>query len=266
MLFSNNDWKIWALVAALAVGGIFEVVKHSPGRSTVGWDGEGSTLRGKEKAYSVPHRPTNAAGMAPHFKAPPRAILPTRPVVAAEAPIPNLTKDQVDKFLQQAQGPQKKMAKDDEWETVIDPKTGKKIKRKKKKKKVAKKPKKKEEEVAAKPEKTEEEPTKTDDKNINAAIAEVVATGSVAPPVPNNKPDDAFTSAEEWIKKLLNRPDLAETKRFIDHYNKNLVTAEVFYKVVGMMIEDPRPEMKKLGVLAAGASQSVMSFQLLAEV
>lgn len=44
-----------------------------------------------------------------------------------------------------------------------------------------------------------------------------------------------------------------------------MVTPEVFFKIVGMMLEDSRAEMKKLGILACAATTTYpMSFQLLA--
>jgi hypothetical protein len=64
----------------------------------------------------------------------------------------------------------------------------------------------------------------------------------------------------------LARPDLAETKEFIREYQNHTVTAEVFYKVTAAMIEDSRPEMKQLGVMAAGVTPSVQSFELLTGV
>ena len=75
-----------------------------------------------------------------------------------------------------------------------------------------------------------------------------------------------FTSLEEWRRLLLTTPDLAETRVFIQHYQDNLVSAEVFYKIVNEMIADSRTEMKQLGVMCAGVTPSVISFTILAGV
>jgi hypothetical protein len=71
---------------------------------------------------------------------------------------------------------------------------------------------------------------------------------------------------EEWAARLLGHPDLNETKKFIEAYRNNLVTADIFYKIMAMMLEDSRPEMKDLGVLCAGMTPSVLSFQYLADI
>jgi hypothetical protein len=71
---------------------------------------------------------------------------------------------------------------------------------------------------------------------------------------------------DDWERRLLAYPNAKETKRFIDQYHSNLVTSEVFFKVAQEMLDDSRPEMKKLGVMCVGLSPSVLSFQMLAQI
>ena len=52
---------------------------------------------------------------------------------------------------------------------------------------------------------------------------------------------------------------------FIDHYQRNLVSSDVFYKITQEMLDDSRSDMKLLGVMCAGVTSSVTSFQILAQ-
>ncbi len=269
MNMSDMNWKSWGLVIVIVLGGSLEVIKRLPKGESL-FAGDANPRAKTAKPYSVRPR-VGGHGSAPMMLAPPKVQAPptARPVV-----IPALTKEQMEKL--QAAAPKttefdhagekakKKDGKDDEWEIVVDPKTGKRIKRKKKKAVAAKKDEKKEEEVAKTEEPEAEEP-EPEDEDIDAAIATAITTGK-APVNNSKKPDDAFASAEEWMRKLLSRPNLTETKRFIDHYNKALVSAEVFYKVVNAMLADSRAQMKQLGVLCLGSTPSVLSFQMLAQV
>ncbi len=260
---NDLNWKTWGLVLIVALGGTFELIKRLP--SSNAFDPE--TLRA-QKLQPYAARSNNNG-----LRRQPPAFLPMGAIKAKPTPKlvpPPLTKEGLQVLLAK-QGPstetnfdeKAKLAKKDdgEWEIVIDPKTGKRVKRKKKK--VAKKEEPKKEEPKKIAEEKKEEQKETTDADIEDAIANNLNTGRLNP-MPPTKADDAFNSAEDWIKRLLGRPNLAETNRFIDHYRKNLVSAEVFYKVVGMMIEDPRAEMKKLGILACGATPSPLSFQLVA--
>lgn len=263
---NDQNWKSWALVIVIVLGGGLELIKRLPkGESVLPRD------RAQEaQPYSVRKR---VGGNAPTMLAPPTVIgaprVAHRPVV-----LPSLTKEQMEKLAAAApkttefdhNGDKAKKAeakkKDEaEWEIVVDPKTGKRIKRKKKK--VAKKEEEKKEEVAkaeeAKPEEEDSAGDK-DDEDIDGAIGRAIATGK-APASNSKKADDAFASAEEWMRILLNRPNLAETKRFIDHRLKALVSAEVFYKVVNAMLSDSRAQMKQLGVLCLGSTPGTLSWQ-----
>jgi hypothetical protein len=267
------DWnmKTWGLAFVIALGVTFEVIKLLPSSKT--WEPENFQAP-KVMPYSARIN-TRAALLG--RQGPPNVLPLMAPkIVRPAAPTPPpLTKEQLDKMLAAAANKpaatefdhDKKAEgkKDDEFEIVMDPKTGKLVK-KKKKKKVAKK--KEEEKKKEEPKATEQKVVQEDEdqdaseQDIDAAITTSINTGKLAP-LPKNKADSPFESAEDWIKRLLGRPNLAETNRFIDHYRKNLVTSEVFYKIVNMMLEDSRPEMKKLGIHSATNVPTALSFQLL---
>jgi hypothetical protein len=258
----DMDWKTWALVIALVLGAGFEFFKLLPNRGAA-WESESLHLAGESQPYSVKNIERENARLRP------------RPLPAHTG----VTRGQLEKFLA-ANHPQqtefdhpkdkgaegkvdgkKKAEKCDEKHPKFDPKTGRKIACKKKKKDKKK-------DIA----KTDEAPKyDTDhdqdhdqDSDINSALTEAAATGQIPQPL-SDKPDDAFDSLENWESRLLSQPDLAETKRFIDHHQKNLVTDEIFYKITALMLNDSRPQMKLLGVMCAGLTPSALSFQMLAQ-
>jgi hypothetical protein len=264
----DTNWKTWAVVAAAVVGMTFEAIKRLPDQQTGLWDVENLRLNNTTTPYSVRRAQTRRDRKAQH---------PAPSKVAALKD--QVTREQLEAFIRK-NSPQetsfdhaqkdgetktaaatKKKKDDDEWEEVVDPKTGKKIRRKKKKKQATQNVRK--EEVRQVEQK---DPPKKEDHSVDAAAEEAIATGIVTPPPPE-RPDEAFSSLEEWVRRLISgRPDANETKRFIDMYLKHLVSAEIFYKVTEMMLEDSRPEMKRLGVMCAGLTPSTMSFQVLAQV
>jgi len=273
MNLNDLNWKTWGLALALALGGTVELMKRLP--SSKAWD--------QDNLRTPKFQPYAARGKGQLNRNQPPAFLPAMGAPAMVKPAPSkfvppvMTKDQVAALVAHQNKPgqaeaehgadaKKKKLDESEWEIVVDPKTGKRIKRKKKKVEA-----KKEEEKKEEPKKIAEEPKddgdqKSDsDADIDRAISANLNTGRLSP-LPRPRADDAFNSAEEWMKRLLARPNLAETNRFIDHFRKNLVTADVFYKVIKAMLDDSRPEMKKLAVLALAATPTYpMSFQLLVD-
>lgn len=272
MNLNDLNWKTGLLIAVIVLGASLEIIKRLPQGDSLP-TAEVRSGQVQAQHYNVRAQRVAGRGQPPAMLPAPRLTPPARPIAKA-AQIPAMTKEQMEKFAKSLpkttefehdkKKAKKKKGKDDEWEIVVDPVTGKRIKRRKKK--VAKAEEKKEEVVQKEePKKDEEPPAAEEDNDIDAAVAAAMTTGR-APLSNSTQPDDAFASAQEWMRKLLSRPNLAETKRFIDHYNKALVTPDVFYKVVHAMVTDSRAEMKKLGVLCLGSTPSVLSFQMLAQV
>ena len=262
----DTNWKTWALIAAVLVGISIEMIKRMPKDSpAAAWDRDNLTEGHRQEPYNIRLQAAQSKQ-------------PTAAKVGANSQS-QVTREQLERFLKDNSTTQtqfehvnkdgetktaaavKKKKDDDEWEEVTDPKTGKKVRRKKKKKQAKKEDKKEE----VKPVVKEEAPKKTQDHDLDNAIDEAVAYGVMNPAPPVNQ-NEALNSLEDWIKRLLGRPDLNETKRFIEQYNNRLVSAEVFFKVTDMMLEDSRLEMKRLGVMALSLTPSVMSFQMLAQV
>lgn len=265
MNLNDMNWKTWGFIFLIALGMSFELLKRIPSNSK--WNVE-NLKPVSERPYAVKGR----ISMMQH-RLPPAIFPAGKMQTVPKYTPPAMTKEQLAQLVAQqnkgaegqaTEGPEAKKKKDgDEWEVIIDPKTGKKMKRRKKKE--AKKEDKKVEEKKLEA-KHEPEKTNTTENDIDIALVNSHTTGQLTPPPPADKPDDAFEGAEEWARKLLGRPDLAETNRFIDHHNRNLVSDEVFYQIVGQMLEDSRMEMKKLGILCLSQTRSVVSFNMLAQV
>jgi hypothetical protein len=264
---NDMNWKTWAIIFIIAMGAGLEAIKRLPGNSRL-VDEQAGIPGTTPYAVKMKNAPM-VIGDAPRTLAP-KAVVVGGQTLSREtlekfiaANKPEATDfDKVLKGMADKNAAKKKKSKDgDEWEIVVDPKTGKRYKRKKKK--GAKAEKKKEEDVAKQEEPKKPEPKK-DDMKIEDLMAETIQTGQLPPPP--NRADTPFADLEEWKRRLLTQPDASETRTFIDHYKNNLVSADIFYKITQMMIEDSRPEMKELGILCAGSTPSSMSFTLLAEV
>ena len=247
---TDLNWKIWLMLVAALLGVSFEVFKRTQTHDSVIWDVENLHLA-KIQPYSVPE-----AAIKPSVRV--RKLPPVQPSHALQDAYKSFVtanqphKTEFNKKLLEA-----KKGDADEWEEVIDPKTGKKIRRKKKKD--AKKDEKKAEVAAAQPvaPQTPQEPaTPSADSGDNSVVGGGQAAVTPQP----------FTSLQQWQQLLLTNPNPAETRIFIQQYQENLVSAEIFYSIVGSMITDSRSDMKELGLLCLSSTPSVSSFQLLASL
>ncbi len=264
---NDLNWKTIALITLVLMGVLFEGLKRLP-------KGIVDVQALKFDAGQTPYQVKFKSGVNPPSMVAPATMLP---LPKHSAGLAQVNRETLEKFIAankthasdfqhtgtepaKANAKKKKskpLAEDEEWEVFVDPKTGKTMKRRRKKMAkldlyVPEAPK----------EAKKEEPKKEDDVDhiMNEAIA-----GRGLPPV-GGKADTPQADLEEWKRRLLARPDAAETRRFIEHYNNGLVSAEIFYKIIALMLDDSRPQMKELGVLCAGLTPSVVSFQVLAEV
>lgn len=267
---NDMNWKTWALIFIIAMGAGLEAIKRLPGNNPLANE-PGGIPGTTPYAVKMKNAPMTI-GDAPRTLPAPKAVViggqtisreTLEKFVAANKPeatdFDKVLKGMADKNA----AAKKKKGKDgEEYEIIVDPKTGKRYKRKKKK--GAKAEKKKEEEVAKQEEEPKKPEPKKEDMKLDDLMAETIQTGQLPPPP--NRADTPFADLEEWKRRLLTQPDASETRTFIDHYNKSLVSPDIFYKITQMMIEDSRPEMKELGILCAGSTPSSMSFTLLAEV
>jgi hypothetical protein len=272
---NDMDWKTWGLIVVVAMGMTFEAIKRLPTASEK-WTADQLRFKNAQTSpYQVKHkRADGPPAMLPMNALPMPKAAKVAGQTTANAAVNRAT---IEKFLaankthtsdfnhtvKGAEGKDekakaKKKKDDDEYEIIIDPRTGKRYKRKKKK--VAKVEEPKVELVKEEPKK--EEPKVEED--IEAVMKEAIVSGGL-PPL-KDKADTPNVDIEEWKRRLLARPDAAETRRFIDHFNNGLVSTEIFYKIIALMLEDSRPQMKELGVLCAGSTPSVLSFQVLADV
>lgn len=268
----DSSWKVWVLAAIIAVGGTFELFKRMPSGKSPLMDKENLRYSSEEDApYSVRHEQMKlhkADAVAPR---PVHVAAATNPILEEQMKQFNAANAQVATTADHKEaGKVAKKKKDgEEYEIITDPVTGKKYRRKKKKDAKKDDKDKAKTEVAKLPLENKlpkHEPMEEDaNAAIAAALAEAANGGPLAPTTPQEA-KDPFTSAAEWERILLQRPDLNQTKHFIQEYRARTVSPEVYYKITQLMIQDSRPEMKSLGVLLAGASPSTASFQLLVGV
>ncbi|MCB0385109.1 MAG: hypothetical protein KDD43_06930 [Bdellovibrionales bacterium] len=107
---------------------------------------------------------------------------------------------------------------------------------------------------------------KTEDNDIFAGSGNSTPE-PVLPPIGVGAGEDKeeVPNADEWVRRVLARPSLAETTEMIKYYQSNLITAEVFYYVVEQMLSDSQERMRELGIMAGNATPSYRSFTLLAQ-
>lgn len=84
-------------------------------------------------------------------------------------------------------------------------------------------------------------------------------------PEPAEKEKTEVPGVEEWVRRVLNQPSLEETTNLINYRNSNLISPEVFYSVVNLMLEDSRLRMRELGIHAVNATPGYRSFVILAQ-
>ena len=262
----GDNYKTWILVLALAIGGVWQVsrsrspVAPAPPPRDRDWEAVNAA---DDEPYSAPrHAP--AVGR-PRPGAP--AVMGGPPRPTSPPPPPELSPDELTKFLaanaKTSEVSDNAKKKEEKCEPKTDPKTGKPIpcKTKKKKKKETKDAK-----VEDKP-KPPKAPAKSDDHgptgDLAGSVGWAVANGRVDPDP--NKPDQPYDSQASWEARLLSTPDLAATKQFIDHFQRNLVSSEVFYAIAQEMLNDSRDDMRLLGVMCAGVNQSQQGFTMLAQ-
>ena len=223
---TDLNWKIWLMLVAALLGVSFEVFKRTQTHDSVIWDVENLHLA-KIQPYSVPE-----AAIKPSVRV--RKLPPVQPSHALQ--------DAYKSFV-----------------TANQPHKTEFNKIRRKKKKDAKKDEKKAEVAAAQPvaPQTPQEPaTPSADSGDNSVVGGGQAAVTPQP----------FTSLQQWQQLLLTNPNPAETRIFIQQYQENLVSAEIFYSIVGSMITDSRSDMKELGLLCLSSTPSVSSFQLLASL
>jgi hypothetical protein len=260
----DTNWKTWGLALLVVLSVVFEMFKHIPsfsGGSGLAWENGSGRIGSPNRPYSI----KEMQGRDRPTLKPSRVSALTGGVSREQlqkfiaSNTPNATTFDHEKGAEGKKADAKKEECDEKAEPKIDPKTGKPIACKKKKKK-------KEEAVA---DNSDSKPQSNDDrkKEIDTAAVQAAGSGVMPQPLPDpNQPDMAFDSQQNWEHRLLNVPDLAETKIFIDHYQRNLVTAQVFYTIVNEMITDKREEMRSLGVMCAALTPSATSFELLADL
>ena len=261
----NMNWKTGSLIAILAIGGLFQVVKTIPVKSGSEWNFENIRFGSDATPYSI--RSGQQAAKAKLPKAQPQARVAAMGGIDLKAEMAafNKANQTVATNFEHGKPNSLKELKKDDFEIYIDPKTGKMMKRKKKKKNAKKKDGTKEEEIAAQDAVKEEPVKEEDDRSIEQVVANVAATGGFQNVAPK-KDQPVAGSLEDWIRILLISPDATATKHFISQYQGGKVTSVIFYQVVQLMLEDSRTDMKQLGVMAAGVTPSVRSFEMLAEM
>ena len=262
------NWKSYGLIALVGLFLFTQLLRHLPGtQSLVPWETEGIHLSRNDQPYSVKttegrpayHPRLKIDHISLHGGISPEQLqkFAAANAAATETAAPVKAEDKADDKTK------KKLEKCDEKNPKVDPKTGLALECKKKKSKDAVKP-----VLSETPAPSTSTPTEAKGNSDGGGIGNDTLGGGIAgqSSVIAAKKDDQSDTLEAWQKRLLGAADLSETKVFIDRYQKGLVTADVYYQIVEQMVADSRDDMKQLGIMCAGVTPSVISFQILAKV
>lgn len=105
----------------------------------------------------------------------------------------------------------------------------------------------------------------TDPKDSHGGLGANTQNNQPLPPEGAEKEKAEVPGLEEWVRRVLNQPSLEETTNLINYRNSNLISPEVFYSVVNLMLEDSRLRMRELGIHAVNATPGYRSFVILAQ-
>lgn len=111
----------------------------------------------------------------------------------------------------------------------------------------------------------EEDSDTEDSDDAELSDGGVAGGGIVTPPGAGASDENEIpTTQREWEDIVLREPDFKATEKLVKFYLSNAVSAEIFYNVVRHMLDDSRPKMRQLGLVALGATPSPQSFAELA--
>ena len=104
--------------------------------------------------------------------------------------------------------------------------------------------------------------TPTGNDGSGAAAAAPTAAGSQAAGA-GGADNGLPKTLAEWQKYILTTPNTQHTQFMIQMYQSSLLTPDIYFQILGMMIADTRDQMRTLGVLVAGSAPSSNSFNTL---
>ncbi|MBK8203927.1 MAG: hypothetical protein IPK68_16960 [Bdellovibrionales bacterium] len=110
-----------------------------------------------------------------------------------------------------------------------------------------------------------DQPDETDPNDSTGGLGTNIQKNQPILPQPAEKEKAEVPGVEEWVRRVLNQPSLEETTNLINYRNSNLISPEVFYTVVNLMLEDSRLRMRELGIHAVNATPGYRSFVILAQ-
>lgn len=158
----------------------------------------------------------------------------------------------------------KKKKKASKYEYVFDRKTGKWIKRRKMTKEQRERLMAQKQEEFLKKMKEKSDPIKTAEQDSNSGLdswSQETATTQNANQ--DQKEDqDEQKSYEQWAQLLLQYPNKVGLSELVEAYRSSKVSSDIFFRIAQELLQDPRFEMKKEGLLLVDFFPSVPSFRL----
>ncbi len=291
----NRTWKLSLAIILASIGLVFELIKRTPPNSM---DPEPAANLEDIRPISISHKASpasqNLKALRPSLPRPLRVRAELNPtsINQGETLVLEAKEDATDRFTvagradesDSAQGQQeaKKKEDDDNMEDYFDEKTGE----FKKRKKVAKNKDKNNKDKDGDNDNKDDGETDSDEKKPDETE---VAEGENAPPSPvtpedphttfsdntitgiNTTPPRNTTSPtmppasnqkdfEQWKKILLGNPDVKAIESFVQAYKTQQISKENFYKLIGLMLQAEKLDIRQLAILALTKTPSDSSF------
>lgn len=71
---------------------------------------------------------------------------------------------------------------------------------------------------------------------------------------------------EQWVQYILSNPTASRVNEFINLFNKNKISANIYYAVIEKMLSDERETVKDFAIVALSATPTLQSFFVLSEI
>lgn len=82
----------------------------------------------------------------------------------------------------------------------------------------------------------------------------------------NNEANKLPVTYEDWAKLILGSPQPENVNKLVEYFKSRMVSGEIFYAILGAMMNESNPEQHSLAVKAAAQVQNAQSFQFIVEV
>ena len=261
----KENWKLYTVVICIGIGGLVETLRSI------------STNHFHTRGTQVDRAEVNRLDLRPYVAATRPATRPsfTRKAVKSQRTKKTFPNRGLNRLMNSNNHKEKVESTDFNKKKT---KTKGKFKKGQDKKKLAKKKeaekkaaekkaaelkKKEEERLAKEKRKEEEEENESDYADSSSPQSENYPAHIQNDPKKDKNDEGLPVTLEDWYPLVLDQPHFKNTNMLVDYFRSNVITAELFYQILNLMIDDERDLIKQYGIDAAGNVVGAESFKIL---